>query len=327
LPLFITISSAASYSRAGEGLVKRGKSQVVAKGVGEEMADQTFDDVRSNWKKARFFILSFFSITVVLYTVFAGFLQPDHVNSTTPIPVNLTGYDYAYYILKPIPVTLLIILVALLAARRLADKRYALFIGLGLFWSLLGDIFLMFDGFAFFLVGLISFAVAHIFYIVAFCSKPAVAGGGEKLKVKGVLIIPFALYIAGILAVLLLQIISGYFSTAFNSSLFKSPSAVYAAPVAVYALIIGTMGWRAAARVGQFGSAERYKSQVLGVVGAVIFAVSDSLLSLNMFLIPIPYATAWVGITYWVGQCLITLSADNKVGFAYEESKKEDEKV
>jgi uncharacterized membrane protein YhhN len=46
---------------------------------------------------------------------------------------------------------------------------------LGLLFSDFGDYFLMFEGEEFFLKGLVSFAIAHIFYIISF-AKDVLAG-------------------------------------------------------------------------------------------------------------------------------------------------------
>jgi uncharacterized membrane protein YhhN len=48
-------------------------------------------------------------------------------------------------------------------------------IALGLLFSDFGDYFLMFEGEEFFLKGLVSFAIAHIFYIISF-AKDVLAG-------------------------------------------------------------------------------------------------------------------------------------------------------
>jgi uncharacterized membrane protein YhhN len=57
-------------------------------------------------------------------------------------------------------------------------NKTALLIALGLLFSDFGDYFLMFEGEEFFLKGLGSFAVAHIFYIISFARD--VLNGNNK---------------------------------------------------------------------------------------------------------------------------------------------------
>lgn len=74
-------------------------------------------------------------------------------------------------------------------------------------------------------------------------------------------------------------------------------------PIALYALVIGAMGWRAAARVGASPDAW------LGLVGAVLYLTSDTLIAADRFLAPLPAGSLWVMATYWGAQALIARSA------------------
>jgi len=69
------------------------------------------------------------------------------------------------YVVKP-GTLILVIIAALLLMRGAGDARLALFFVLGLCFSLAGDVFLMLPGERFFIPGLISFFVAHVFYII-----------------------------------------------------------------------------------------------------------------------------------------------------------------
>jgi alkenylglycerophosphocholine/alkenylglycerophosphoethanolamine hydrolase len=77
--------------------------------------------------------------------------------------------------------------------------------------------------------------------------------------------------------------------------------------VVAYMAAIGTMAWRAAARVGWTGAAR--PSEWSGLLGAVLFALSDTLLALDRFHAPVPAARYAVILLYWAGQLGIALSA------------------
>jgi uncharacterized membrane protein YhhN len=74
-----------------------------------------------------------------------------------------------------------------------------------------------------------------------------------------------------------------------------------------YAVAIGTMLWRAAARVGHRGAPRPGEWAALG--GAILFALSDSLIALHRFHAPIPAANVPIMLLYWAGQLGIAWSA------------------
>ena len=78
-------------------------------------------------------------------------------------------------------------------------------------------------------------------------------------------------------------------------------------PILLYVVVICTMLWRAASRMDAPGVAAR--TARVGLWGALLFALSDSLLALDMFVVAVPYAAYAVIIIYWMGQSDITLSA------------------
>ncbi|MFN2142307.1 MAG: lysoplasmalogenase, partial [Candidatus Promineifilaceae bacterium] len=79
------------------------------------------------------------------------------------------------------------------------------------------------------------------------------------------------------------------------------------APVLAYVIVICTMLWRAACRVGAPGIDDR--SAWVGLAGAAFFTFSDTLLALGMFAGQRPLGPHAVIITYWIAQLGITLSA------------------
>jgi alkenylglycerophosphocholine hydrolase len=74
-------------------------------------------------------------------------------------------------------------------------------------------------------------------------------------------------------------------------------------PVTVYALAIGAMMWRAAAR-----ARDDDPRALLGLAGAIVFALSDSLIALNKFRAPIEGVRVPILLTYWSAQTLVALS-------------------
>ncbi|MGB7924325.1 MAG: lysoplasmalogenase [Pyrinomonadaceae bacterium] len=187
------------------------------------------------------------------------------------------GAKLQVYLFKPLTMVW-IILIALLAKSHVSSF-YKYMIVAGLVCSLLGDIFLMLPSDRF-VQGLLSFLVAHLFYIAAFAS------GGVDLLSAFLYAIPFLIY-GGIMLRLL-------FPHVGRMKL----------PVVVYMLVILVMAWLALSRwaaTGQTGSA-------LAFLGALLFTASDSTLAVNRFKGRIDHAQFYILSTYFSAQWLIALS-------------------
>jgi uncharacterized membrane protein YhhN len=180
------------------------------------------------------------------------------------------------YLFKPLTVVF-IILIALQPKHPTSQfYRYAI-IG-GLLFSLAGDIFLMLPTDRF-IQGLVSFLIAHLFYITAFMYE-----SGRALSALD--LIPFLIYGGLMLRVLWPHL--GKMKT----------------PVIVYMLAILTMGWAAASRrllTEQEGS-------LLAMIGAILFIISDSALAVDRFKGRFRGAQALILSTYFAAQWLIALS-------------------
>lgn len=151
---------------------------------------------------------------------------------------------------------------------------------LALFFSWLGDIFLMFSAEIFFLLGLGAFLITHLLYIFLFKKD-------FQIKDKVNFSVAFAmltLYGFGLL----------------KNVLPKLPSDMLI-PVAIYAFTILTMVITA---VGRKGNVSR-ESHNLILIGAVSFMISDSLIAMNKFVSELPNANIWIMLLYMVGQLLI----------------------
>lgn len=163
-----------------------------------------------------------------------------------------------------------------------------LWFGVGLAFSLAGDVFLMLPRERF-IAGLISFLLAHIFYILGFNqTSPA-----WNLP---------AFIISVIVALTMLRVyrrIAAGLMAGGNSSLRL--------PVLIYSFVISLM--LLSALLTLTGNTWNALPAMLVSAGAVLFFISDTLLAWNKFVQPLNYAPLAVIITYHFGQTLIALGA------------------
>jgi alkenylglycerophosphocholine/alkenylglycerophosphoethanolamine hydrolase len=172
---------------------------------------------------------------------------------------------------KPMPVLCL----ALWTLAR--PGRYALLLAVGLLVSMTADVAIEWS----FLAGLGLFLLAHLVYVAAFLV------GHPPLRPLRALPVLAAL---------------GFAYRVVAPGLGSLKGAVVA-----YMAAIGTMVWRAAARVDPQGPARA--AAWSGLLGAVLFAASDTLIALDRFKAPIPGARYAIILLYWAGQLGIALSA------------------
>ena len=135
---------------------------------------------------------------------------------------------------------------------------------IGLVLSFFGDLFLLFEwGF---LLGLGSFLMAHVFYIISF-----------KKKVQHQ-IWKFWPIILSLYALILLVFLYPYLNE-------------MKIPVAIYAVVICTM---------MYGAIKTHHRNL--IIGALLFVISDTLLSVNLFVQPFLILNFLVMITYLLAQ-------------------------
>lgn len=152
----------------------------------------------------------------------------------------------------------------------------------GLIFSMFGDIFIVWEH-SHFSFGVVSFGVAHLCYATAFGFEPI------NLMVLLGLLLPslhtYSLYLPNL---------EGFLVGA----------------IAGYMLMITIMIWRAVTglQVSLRGKAWQW-TKLCACVGSISFGISDLILGLNKFYIPIPYARAIVMVTYYSAQLGITLSS------------------
>lgn len=182
-----------------------------------------------------------------------------------------------FYVFKPL--TTILILAAALLPGTFRTDAYARAIGVGLLFSLSGDIWIMLPGNRF-LYGLVSFLLAHICYIFAF-SNDAPANGFPWS------VFPLALIGGFILAYLWPALPAG-----------MKPA------VSLYVAVIVVMAGLAANRaVAQFSTGTFFAA-----IGALLFMASDSILAVDRFRRPFHLSQAALLATYYSGQLMIALS-------------------
>lgn len=197
------------------------------------------------------------------------------VSAALTILSKTRGSTRGEYVFKPLT-TLLIIGVALLADEPISSIYKALIVA-GLVASLAGDVFLMLPDR--FVPGLLSFLVAHVFYIIAFTHE---SSGLAPIWY----IMPFVAYGAVMLRWLWPHLGS------------------MRVPVMIYMGAILIMAYQAANRwieTSQDGT-------LFALAGAYLFVASDSALAVNTFRGRFRGADFWVLSTYFAAQILIAWS-------------------
>lgn len=147
-------------------------------------------------------------------------------------------------------------------------------IALGLVFGAAGDVLLEAGSF---LPGLVAFLLGHVAYIVGFTRA--------EPRLEAARALPFIVFVALVLVLL-----------------WPTLGAMRV-PVTAYALAIGAMMWRAAAR-----ARDDDPRALLGLAGAIVFALSDALIALNRFRAPIEGVRVPILLTYWSAQTLVALS-------------------
>jgi uncharacterized membrane protein YhhN len=170
---------------------------------------------------------------------------------------------------KPIPVLALIAWL-----RSTPVSPYRTWISIGLAFSVLGDILLAIPA-DLFVFGLAAFLCAHLAYLRGYCGitlRPALP----------------ALIFSAITGIALLGVLASH---------GLGPLLI---PVALYALAISAMLWRALACGG------------VAALGAGLFVFSDSLIGIDRFVSPFAAAPYLIILAYWLGQWAIASSVGHR---------------
>jgi sterol desaturase/sphingolipid hydroxylase (fatty acid hydroxylase superfamily)/uncharacterized membrane protein YhhN len=182
-----------------------------------------------------------------------------------------------HMLFKPLPMIFAIIFVVARAVSAGAFGRFDAFLALALVFSLAGDVLLMLPG-NYFIPGLASFLVAHLFYITLFR--------------QGIGWFPHRKALVGVLA-------TGAAMLALVWEGLGDP--VLKGAVAAYVVVISLMAAQAIGRSTALAdTASRWVA-----AGACVFMVSDSLIAIHKFLTPVPMSSLWILLSYFVAQMLI----------------------
>lgn len=189
------------------------------------------------------------------------------------------GFTFLHTLTKPL---LMPVLIGMLYYSGIAGTKRK-WILIGLFFSWLGDIFLLLDskGSIFFIAGLVSFLITHIFYILYFLS---IVNPAPSLLKKQPLLIVLTLCYGSSLVFLLFPYLGEL-----------------KIPVIVYATVICSM---LLSSLHLYNKIEK-PANLFFFLGAALFVISDSLLAVNKFYQPIPLSGVWTMLTYCSAQYLI----------------------
>jgi uncharacterized membrane protein YhhN len=152
-----------------------------------------------------------------------------------------------------------------------------------LFFSLLGDVYLVYP--RFFIYGVISFSVAQCFFILAF------SDGGY---------IFFQIHSPDLMSLFFIGIIS----VSLFCYLFPKLKWGLVFPAFVYCTLITVMFWCSVMQLQKHVCAVT----IMGVIGGGLFYISDTILCINLWRGPVPLARFIVMITYYGAIYFITFS-------------------
>ncbi|MFV0677977.1 lysoplasmalogenase family protein [Variovorax sp. tm] len=193
------------------------------------------------------------------------------------------GIGWLHHVFKPLAMSIAIFLAA---RRALAAGPVTGFDGLlvaGLVASLAGDVLLMGPA-GMFVPGLVCFLLAHLAYIALF--RIGVGLFPRPGALAATLLVGAAMY-----------------AFLWHGGL---PAALRI-PVGAYVVVIACMAAQAIGRAAVLRRTDPSASWV--AVGACFFMLSDSLLAINRFVMPLPLAQLWVLATYYAAQVLIVRHA------------------
>lgn len=199
--------------------------------------------------------------------------------------IMIFGFTYIFLIpteptsikimMKLIP--MLLIITFAISTRTFLPPAYKKMIILGLFVCMIADGVIYW-----FLAGLITFFIGHIFYIIAF----------RKVARK-----PIPIWVAVLLigyGVSIAILISGL--------QFKEGNLLLGIAIIAYIAIILIMGWLA------------IRTRLpLAIIGAILFMFSDSVLAIDRFVIDIPNRDAIIMISYYAAQFFLASSIGTRI--------------
>jgi uncharacterized membrane protein YhhN len=201
----------------------------------------------------------------------------------TGIAANISAL---HYFAKPFLLPVLIVLVAA-SVKKTAVKNL---MAAALFFSWLGDVFLLFENknFMFFILGLVSFLITHVLYIIYFLNIHS--NNISLLKKQPMLIVVVPLYGISLIWLLFPHLGS-----------LKIAVIIYAAVICAMMLCSLHIFYKV-----------KKNTAWLFAGGALLFVLSDTLLALNKFYQPFAYAGVLIMLTYCAAQYNIVTGSINQ---------------
>ncbi len=210
--------------------------------------------------------------------------------------LNLFSLWYSFYYLNSITKVLMMPLLMMLLWKKMGFTVKHRFIFYALFFSWMGDIFLLLQRYyspsesrLFFSLGLFSFLVAHLAYIVCFLKDISGKNKVSLVVENPYLVLPFLAF---------LIVCLGYLSP--NLGEMKLPIYIYA--VCIIAMLL--------AAINRFNFVTQ-KSFYLICSGAILFVLSDTALAINLFIHQSVILSVFVMLTYALAQLFIVLGREN----------------
>jgi uncharacterized membrane protein YhhN len=195
------------------------------------------------------------------------------ISATSVLIGLLFDLQLLYLSAKPL---LMITLLAYFVSATKGYPIWRIYVIAALIFSWAGDVFLISGDW--FIAGLVSFLIAHVFYIIAYHKTGAAVGELRPLD-----ILKFVIY-----GVVLMWVIYPGLGDLL-------------VPVLIYALVLLGMGVWAHKRRSATSSA----SFQLVAIGAILFALSDGLIAINKFAYEIPAERILIMSIYMTAQYLI----------------------
>jgi uncharacterized membrane protein YhhN len=192
-----------------------------------------------------------------------------------------------HFIFKPLTMLVAMVFVLVRAGQSTAAGRFDTLLVGALVASLAGDVFLMLPSGAYFIPGLASFLVAHLFYIALF--RQGVPWFPSRRGLLATLAVGGAMY-------------------AWVWAGLTDP--VLKVAVAAYVCVISLMVAQAIGRAKVQGDA----ASTAVAMAACIFMLSDSLIAINRFVQPLPVVSLWVLTSYYLAQILMVHNARPQSG-------------
>lgn len=184
------------------------------------------------------------------------------------IPSEPTGIKILF---KLIP--MLLILFFAITLKPIQSPKYRMLILTGLFFCMIGDGTLIW-----FVIGLSSFLIGHLFYTAGFISS------WNYSHKRMLSIIPISIY-------------AFLMSSNIMAALIDKGDRGLIIPVIAYTIAISTMVFTAIMTGNKWA-----------IIGSILFIISDSILSWDLFVQSVRYSSELIMITYYSAQFLIARS-------------------